>query len=329
VTLSYSVRLLCICFAAFFLIHALLVLSVEIAARRAIGFARGMSPRLASRFLFAVRMLPLALAGFVVLGLCLPSYLLLEPQAVGEEVGWPCMVIALLGAAICVASIVRMAKAAWHSAQMGRDWRSGGIETAIGAEHLVATVVQRQTPILAVAGIIQPRLIVSSSVLQSLSGEELNAALRHERAHKIWRDNFKRLLFVAAPRPFGLSLGLRALESQWSKFAEWAADDHAAASDSHRALLLATALIRFAKLGLPVQQTAIVSSFVDGSDLAERVERLLSETPWSRKRVDGRAGRLRHLLASAAVLAMCSLIAVAFWPASLFAVHQLLERLIG
>ncbi len=51
----------------------------------------------------------------------------------------------------------------------------------------------------------------------------------------------------------------------------------------HRALLLATALIRFAKLGLPAPQPAIVSSFVDGSDLAERVERLLREAPLPRK----------------------------------------------
>ena len=328
-TLSYSVRLLCMCFAAFFLIHAVLVLSVEMSARRAIRFARGIRPRFASRFLFALRMLPLALAAVVVLGFCLPSYLLLEGQAGGEQVGSPCIAIALLGAAMCVASIARMAKTAWRSAQLGRDWSNGGIETAVGAEHAVATVVQQQAPVLAVAGIIRPRLIVSSSVLQALSSEELNAALRHERAHRIWRDNFKRLLFVAAPRPLGLSRGLRAIEEQWSKFSEWAADDHAAANDSHRALLLATALIRFAKLGLPVPQPAIVSSFVDSSDLAERVERLLREAPLPLKPVDGRAGKLRHVLASAAAFATCSLVAVMLWPASLSAVHQLLERLIG
>ena len=328
-TLSYSVRLLCMCFAAFFLIHAVLVLSVELSARRAIRFARGITPRFASRFLFALRMLPLALAAVAVLGFCLPSYLLLEGQAGGEQVGWPCIAIALLGAAMCVASIVRMARAASRSAQMGREWRIGGTETLVGAEHLIATVVQRQAPVLAVAGIIRPKLIVSSSVLQALSGEELNAALRHERAHRIWRDNFKRLLFIAAPQPFGLSRGLRALEGQWSKFSEWAADDHAAANDSHRAVFLATALIHFAKLGLPGQRPAIVSSFVDASDLAERVERLLRETPVPRKRGDGRVGKARHVLASTAAFAVCLLTAVMLWPASLSAVHRLLERLIG
>lgn len=324
-TLSYSLRLVCICFASLFLIHAVLVLSVEIAARRAIALARGMTPRVASRCLFAVRMLPLILAGVAVFGFCLPSYLLLEPQTASEQVGWPCVAIALLGAAMCAGSIVRMAKAAWRSAQLGRTWRKCGRETQVGRERFAAIVVHQRQPMLAVAGIVRPRLVISQGVLQALSAEELNAALLHERAHRIWRDNFKRLLFIAAPRPFGITSGLRALEGQWSKFAEWAADDHAAASDTRCALFLAAALVRVARLGLAAPHPAIVSPFVDGSDLSERVDRLLhGATVLPRP-----SGGMRLLRASAAAVAACSLVAMMLWPASVSAVHQILERLVG
>jgi beta-lactamase regulating signal transducer with metallopeptidase domain len=323
--LQYSLRLLCICFASLFLVHATLALGVNVAAPGAIRMASRMRPRFASGFLFWLRMLPLALAGFAVGGLCVPSYLRLEPHAGGEQVGWPCLAIALLGAAMCLGSAARVTKAAWNSLQFGRACEDTSCECRMSAESFPITIVRQQAPLLAVAGIVRHKLVVSTSVLQALSAEELDAVFLHERAHRIWRDNFKRLLILAAPRGFVFSRGLESIERQWSKFAEWAADDHASAGDSRRALSLASALVQFARLGSAAPQRAIVSSFVESSDLSERVERLLRVSSSTEKLSSG----MRALVACLFLLVACFMAAGMFSHASLSAVHSLLERLIG
>jgi Zn-dependent protease with chaperone function len=323
-SLAYSMRLLCICFASFFLILVVFGGIINIAARGAIRSAGSMKPRFASRFLFALRMMPLGLAAFAVFGLCIPSYLWLEPNSGWEQVGWPCLALALLGVAACFESFARVMLAALRSLRFGKACRKVGRQTVLGRDSMPATIVPQSAPLLAVAGIFRPRLIVSADVLQALSPEELDAALRHERAHGIWRDNFKRLLFLAAPRGLVFSKGLGAIERQWSKFAEWAADDFAAAGDSQKALSLAEALVRIARLGTFAPQPAIVSSFVEGSDLSERVDRLLRVAP-SPERF---SVRLRVLMGGFTLVPAFFLAAAILWPASLSAVHFLLERLI-
>ena len=322
--LTYSLRLVCICFASFFLVQAALGGIVGIAAHAAIRSAVGMRPKFASRFLFALRMMPLGLAAFAVFGLCIPSYLWLEPNSGWEQVGWPCLAFALLGAAACFGSLVRVILAASRSLQYGKACGKVGRQTVLGKDSVEARIVPQSAPLLAVAGIFRPRLIVSADVLHALSPEELDAALRHERAHGIWRDNFKRLLFLAAPRGFVFSKGLGAIERQWSKYAEWAADDFAAAGDSRKALSLAAALVRIARLGTFAPQPAIVSSFVEGSDLSERVSRLLRDAP-SPERF---SGNMRTFMGGLTLVPAFFLAAAILWPASLSAVHFLLERLI-
>jgi Zn-dependent protease with chaperone function len=323
-SLPYFLRLLCICFSALFLVHAAAAAGVTIAAPGAIRLARGMRARLASRFLFGLRMLPLGLAGFVVLGLCVPSFLWLEPQGGGEQVGWPCLAMALLGAAMSLGSAARVAGASLRSLQFRRAWGNTRGDIWIDGELVSMTIVPQQAPLLAVAGIIRHKLVVSSSVLQALSPDELCAALRHERAHRVWRDNFKRLVFLAAPRGFVFSRKLGAIEHQWSRLAEWAADDHAAGGDSQRALSLATALVQVARLGSAAPQPAILSPFLDSQNLSERVDRLLHVVQSNKKC----SRKTPAMIGCAVLLVTCFLSAAMLWPASLSIVHFLLERLI-
>jgi hypothetical protein len=322
--LTYSLRLACICLASFSLVQAVFAAIVGLAARGAIRAAGGLAPRFAALFLFAIRMTPLLLAAFVVFGLCVPSYLLLEPSSTGEQVGWPCVVTALLGAATCFGSALRVILAGERSRKYRKACGKAGSQSSLGRNSVPATIVSEHGPLLAVAGILRSKLIVSSNVLQALSADELDVALLHERAHRIWRDNFKRLLFLAAPRGLAHSSGLRAIERQWSKFSEWAADDFAAAGDPRKALSLAAALIRIARLGSAAPQPAIVSSFVQSEDLSERVERLLCATPSP----DRFSTKMRALIGGAALTFSFLLAGAILWPASLSAVHYLLERLI-
>src|ERR1022692_901964 len=97
----YLLRLLCLCLAAFFVVHCVVGLAVAVGGPAALRAARRMRPRLAANFLLALRLLPAALALFVVAALCVPSYLWLEPEISAEEVGAGCLAAAVLAAALC------------------------------------------------------------------------------------------------------------------------------------------------------------------------------------------------------------------------------------
>jgi hypothetical protein len=107
----YLLRLLCLCLAAFFVIHFVVGLAITLAGPAAVRAARRMRPRSAERFLLALRLLPSLLALFLVAGLCVPSYLWLEPETNAEEIGIACLSSALLAAAIWTISIVPVASA--------------------------------------------------------------------------------------------------------------------------------------------------------------------------------------------------------------------------
>jgi beta-lactamase regulating signal transducer with metallopeptidase domain len=186
-------------------------------------------------------------------------------------------------------------------------------------------VVQEEAPILALSGWLHPRLLISHSVLCALSAEELDAALRHEHAHRTSRDNAKRLLILLAPDIFPFVRMLQTIERSWAKFAEWAADDQATAGDSRRAVALAAALVQVARLGcgprLPVLSTSLLAC---DRDLSARVDRLLQAPPVARAR-NLRANAL--LPGDRFLLAGC-LAALVLAPSALSFVHELLELLL-
>ena len=130
----YLLRLLCLCLAAFFVIHSVVGLLVALTGPAAVRAARRMRPRLAGRFLLALRLLPAALALFVVAGLCVPSYLWLEPEINAEEVGAACLAAAVLAAALGTISTTRGIRAVLRSARHARDCaRLGRLATLPGS----------------------------------------------------------------------------------------------------------------------------------------------------------------------------------------------------
>lgn len=321
----YLLRLLCLCLASFFLVHAALGLATRIAAPAAIRLAERMRPRLATRLLLALRMFPLALAVFIVVGLCVPSYLWLEPGATAERVGFACSAAVLLGVAVWGISIARVLRATAASLRYTRHCQRLGRQTRVPGEPSPVLVVEGEAPLLALAGVIRSQLVISQSVLRALSGEQLDAALRHERAHRTSRDNLKRLFLLAAPDILPFSRGFADLERGWARFSEWAADDRAIEGDGRRSLSLAAALVRVARLGAPPRPSPFLASLVaDGSDLSARVDRLLRAKPPQEKPLSG----MRALVGSAALLMVGLLVAAMLRPATLYSVHRLLEHLV-
>jgi Zn-dependent protease with chaperone function len=316
-------RLLCLCFAMFFVVHAASWLVVRALSSTAVRVAETMKPRGSSRLLFALRMAPAAVTLFLVLGFCVPSYVWLEPDISGERVGLACLVAAALGVVGWTVSLLRGLVSVVRTQRYIRRCESGMHETSHAAAELV--VVSQTTAVMAVAGVLHPRLLVSQNVMNSLSQEQREAAFRHEAAHGTSRDNLKRLLFLLTPDMVPFAGRFSKLEEGWARFTEWAADDEAVDGDQSRALSLASALVQVAKLGVPATPSYLLSSLVDSDrDLATRVDRLLREPEYAVKPMAPLVATTRNIALVVGGVAVTML----FWPESLGSVHRILEHLV-
>ena len=324
-TLTYTMRLLCLCCASFFMIHLALAMAVRLSSGTAVRLAEHMKASSAARFLFGLRMAPLAITLFAVLAFCIPSYLWLEPQATGEKVGFVCFLTAVLGVAIWTLAIVRVVGAVRGTARYLHRCEQQGRKITVPGQSSPALLLADKAPVLAVAGVLRPQLVVSRRVMHGLSSEQREVALRHEHAHCTSGDNLKRFLILLAPDVLPFVPTFRSIERGWARFTEWAADDQATSGDARRALTLASALVRVAKMGAQPELTSLSSSLMDGDhDLLQRVDRLLRPQGKPEKPVQA----LLPLLTGVGALIVAVAVTVSLWPGSLAIVHQALEQLV-
>jgi Zn-dependent protease with chaperone function len=323
-TLSYLLRLLCLCLSSFFLLNVVSGLLLRSFSGKLIRLAQSGHAAPAARFLLALRLFPAMLSAIFVFAFCLPSYFRLEPRGTAEHVGLPCVVLALLGLLTCCLSFFRSTRAIFASALHSRRCARAGLETRLHESSSSILVVDTDRPLLALSGLIRPRLLVSTSLLGRLSSEELEAAFSHEQAHRVSRDNLKRLLILLAPDTFPFLNALRVVEQSWSTFTEWAADDRVVGGSSLRALSLASALVRVAQLGAaPALPTLSTSLLASDRDLRARVDRLLQQAPHSQTR-----SRAYPLLRLTGFVLLAALGASLCAPATLHFVHELQELLL-
>jgi Zn-dependent protease with chaperone function len=323
--LPYVARLVCLCLAAFFLVHTASGLLVSALTPWAVRFSRRMPAVRGARLLLALRLFPAVFGLFVVAGLCTPSYLYLEPKGAPEEMGIACLCAAFMGLAVWGWSAARAARALLRSLRHLREVRGCSREMRLPGERKAAWVIEGTAPCVMLAGVFRPRMVISRGVVAALSAEQLSAVIRHERAHGLSRDNLKRLLVLLAPGIVPFLSGFGNLERAWAKTSEWAADDRAAAGNTRRSLSLAAALVRVARLGSVAPAPVLATSLMaDGADLSERVDRLLRPT----HRTPPRGHREPILTASAGMLVAGALIAVMAHPVTLHSAHECLEFLI-
>lgn len=319
--LPYYVRLVCLCCATFFAVHAMAWLAVHgVAVRVMERFVDRIPPSTASRWLFLLGIFPPGLALFAVFGVCIPNYLWLEPDMAREAVGGACLGAAWLGAILGLAAAAKAIGAWARTHRYLKRCERDGTSTRLEPGDVEALVVNQDATILGVAGVLRPRLVVSKPVLQALTAGQIEVVLRHEGAHQATSDNFKRLLLLLAPNvlPFVSS---RTLWSLWSQSAEWAADDAAVGGDRQRALALASALVQVAKLGIQPKGLQLQSALLeDDQNLAVRVERLLKgpvRLPTPKPRFAASAAGCAAVLLLFLVSPQCQV-----------AVHQMFEHLV-
>jgi len=237
------------------------------------------SARTNADFLFGLRMLPLAVSVLVAGILVVPSFLFLEPHSISEPIG-----VIPLGLSFCclvlfAAGWFKAAAALRRTSRMVTGWMKDGATSASRTE-LQIVHVRGAAPALAVAGIHNPRVLISEAAAVVLTQPELQTALRHEVAHVRRRDNLKKLLFRFCAFP-----GMTRLEDAWREAAEMAADD-VAVSNSGEALDLAAALIKLSRFtpGAPAAELTTALLHNSQAPVAARVERLMAWDDLPRRR---------------------------------------------
>lgn len=232
-----------------------------------------------ARLLFTLRIVPPALAALVVFALVVPAYILLEPPHTKEVVGLKLLLIALASAAGVLLALWRVAGTWRATRKFEREWMSCAEPVSIEGMETPAYRIRHHFPVIAVLGVLRPRLFIASQVFDELTPEELSAALAHECGHIAARDNLKRVLLRASEDALLVAPLGRALARTWREDSEMAADEFAASESSGAALNLASAIVKISRMipagARPTLPAAAHLLGDNGSGLSTRVRNLL------------------------------------------------------
>jgi Zn-dependent protease with chaperone function len=246
---------------------------------------RAASPRLRRidrcrlpRLLFLIHLAPFLVAFGVVLGFVLPAFVALEPPSTGEGLNPMLIIGAVLGAGILLNILGRLACMWIATARQESRWLEQA-EPLLTHDHAASVfVLPTAAPLMAVTGVLRPRVFVSQPIISALNQHELAAALSHEFAHIRERDNLKQLLLRITQSPRWFSTALHRKTShleQWINASEVLADRTAIAGGTSP-YDLASALVKVARLSAgatalpPIAASHLVPDCTD-SAVASRV----------------------------------------------------------
>jgi Zn-dependent protease with chaperone function len=252
------------------LVLALLLTINATATMLAAGFGRVFRPllrkcsaRTRAEILFVMRIGPPVLAIIAIVVFMIPSYLAYEPHATDESVSWKLGLLATISAIGVSLAIWRGLRSWLATRLLLKGWLTASTRVELEAVTVPTFILQHSFPIIAVVGALRPRLFIASHVFESLSQEELVAALAHEYGHLAAGDNFKRSVMRVSRAALLIIPCGRSLDRAWSEASESAADEYAAQKSSLVALNLASALVRIARM-IPKGQHQILPASVSG-----------------------------------------------------------------
>jgi Zn-dependent protease with chaperone function len=261
--------------------------------------------------------MPALISGAFVVGLFLPAHLRFEPAAGEESFGFLLRLLAVRAAVLLTRSSWRALSAARTDYRLASEVRRAAVPLDAGALEV------RGFPGVSLAGILRPTILIGSDTLAALTPAELDAAISHEQAHRRSADNFKQFLMFCSPDLFGWSARARQLEDRWRAEAECQADARAAGGDDRRALVLASALVKVARL---TRRSSVVvpspawSAFHLAALLETRVRRLTAGRAPADTGDSPRWGGL--------VLAAIGVATAAWFSDGSYALHQVTEAMV-
>ena len=296
---------------------------------------RKCSARTRAEILFVMRIGPPVLAIVAIAAFMIPSYLTYEPHTTDESVSWKLGMLATLSAIGVGLAIWRGIRSWLATRSLLKDWMAASTRIELEAIHVPTYVLDHSFPIIAVVGAFRPRLFIANHVLESLSEEELAAAITHEYGHLAARDNFKRSVMRVSRAALLLIPCGRSLDRSWSEASESAADEYAAQQSSFVALNLASALVRIARMIPKGQRQVIpasVSAFLAGEDspgVKGRVRRLVELATADPSHLVSNASVVRFVPWLVLTLTVVISVTIESRPQVLATVHEFVEHVVA
>lgn len=290
------------------------------------------SARTRAEILFVMRLGPPVIAIVAIATFLIPSYLKHEPPATNETVSLKLGVLAAISAIGVALAILRGLRSWLATRSLLKEWLSASTPIRLDEITVPTFVLQHSFPLIAVVGAIRPRLFIASHVLETLSDEELAAAIAHEYGHLAAQDNFKRSVMRISRAALLIIPCGRWLDRTWSEASESAADEYAAQRSSQVALDLASALVRIARMiphGQRQTLPAAVSGFLIGTDtpgVKVRVSRLVELAATDPRELVSSALLVRFIPWFVLTVVVVISVTIESRPQVLAAVHEFVEH---
>lgn len=247
-TTTYFILGICLALAFFVTLNLLGSVLASVLWRIISKPVKDLSSRQQERIIFALRVFPIVAAAVFILAFVLPAYLLFEPHSPKEVVSFKLVLIstvALSGIGIASFHVLRT----WLATRrLTASWLDHSELIAVENVNIPVHRIQHPFPVIAVVGMLRPRLFVASQIFDSLSADEFRAAIAHEYGHLQAHDNFKRAFLRVCRDMLIFPLG-RELDRAWADNMESAADEFAAqVGGNSMALNLAETLLKIARI---------------------------------------------------------------------------------
>jgi Zn-dependent protease with chaperone function len=243
----------------------------------AVWLAHSRRPRLPA-FWLGWRVLPAVLATAFVAGVFLPSHWKYEPREFIEGFDVSLSALAIVALGVLAAAAAR-GVTSWRSASSrARTWMRRAHPVTLAGASIPAFQIDVDEPLMALVGVLKPRLLVTRGLVEVLTSAELRASVAHELGHQRAWDNLKRLAMRAAPDVLTWLPAARALEARWVSASEHAADRLAGRNDTAARCALASALVKVARLTTqPTRASEPICTLLGEGEIASRVEQLLDD----------------------------------------------------
>ena len=233
-----------------------------------------------SSIIFLLRTFPIVLGIVCVSLLLIPAYIEHEPRDGHEPVSLKLALIAC-ASGIGLALALFRGLAAWRAtSRLNSDWLRHAERIDLPQVKIPSYRFRHKFPVIAIVGVIRPRLFIAEQIFDSLGKEELMAAIEHEAGHVVANDNFRRGLMRASRDVLLMIPSGRSLDRAWVEASEAAADEYAAGRGRQVALDLASALVKIARL-IPAGMKpampagAFLIAVEEASGVKARVRRLM------------------------------------------------------
>lgn len=293
------------------------------------GCAENWPAEARARLLFALCVFPSIIAAVCVGALLLPAYIAHEPRRTVEPVSLKLAILAAISAAGLLLALWRGVAAWIATRRLIKDWLRVAEPIRFDQIRIPAYRLRHQFPVIAIVGAIRPKLFIADHLFQSLTREEMDAAIAHESGHLAARDNLKRALLRACHDALAIIPSGASLDRAWAEASETSADEHAARGGGNVALDLASTLVKIARLvpeGVkPAMPAGALLIGDDADGIAQRVRRLTQLAALGNVSSGGRAFDLKAWPWACFAAILTSAILLATNPSTLLAIHNVIE----